>query len=77
MFLYGAKDIVIPESGVRRTSKRLPDHVRTAYYENGYHMLMRDLQAENVWMDQLAFMMDPDAPLPSGAPGLPWMDKNT
>lgn len=75
LLLYGAKDIVIPESGVRRTTSRLPDHVRTAYYENGYHMLMRDLQAETVWRDQLSFMMDPHAPLPSDAGELPWRVK--
>lgn len=75
LFLYGARDIVIPEAGVRRTTPLLPDHVRTAYYQNGYHMLMRDLQAETVWRDQLQFMMDPAAPLPSGAPELPWRVK--
>lgn len=72
LFLYGAKDIVIPESGIRRTTPKLPQHVRTAYYQNGYHMLMRDLQAEIVWRDQLSFMCDPSAALPSGAPELPW-----
>ncbi len=77
LFLYGARDIVIPEKGVKRTTPRLPDHVRTAYYENGYHMLMRDLQAETVWQDQLAFMKDPQAPLPSNAPELPWREKKS
>ena len=32
LLTYGAKDIVIPKNGVRRTAKRLPEHVRTAYY---------------------------------------------
>mgnify|MGYP002853657754 CR=1 FL=1 len=76
LFLYGARDIVIPEKGVRQTSKRLPDHVRTAYYEAGYHMLMRDLQAENVWMDALEFMREPTSDLPSGASELPWLEKS-
>lgn len=70
-FLYGAKDDIIPEHYVKRTAPSLPDHVKTAYYENGYHMLMRDLSAELVWADQLSFMKDPDAPLPSGSPPLP------
>ena len=66
MFLtYGAKDIVIPEKGVRRTASQLPNHVRTAYYPNGYHMLLRDLQSELVFDDVLTFLRDPDAPLPS------------
>ena len=76
LLLYGARDYVIPPAGVERTARVLPEHVRTAYYENGYHMLMRDLQAENVWRDQLAFMIDPQAELPSGAPQLPWLREN-
>ncbi len=69
---YGAKDIVIPENGARRTAKALPDHVRTVYYQRGYHMLLRDLQAETVHADYLAFMKDPDAALPSGEPEWPF-----
>jgi alpha-beta hydrolase superfamily lysophospholipase len=72
LFLYGAKDEVIPPYGVERAVKRLPRHVRTAYYLDGYHMLMNDLQAEKVWADVLAFIQDPDAPLPSRSPSLPW-----
>jgi alpha-beta hydrolase superfamily lysophospholipase len=65
LMTYGARDIVIPKRGVRRTAKRLPDHVRTAYYPDGYHMLLRDLQAERVFEDVLSFLRDPEAPLPS------------
>ncbi|MBA3067474.1 MAG: lysophospholipase [Hyphomonas sp.] len=63
---YGARDIVVPENGVERTAKLLPPNVRTVYYPNGYHMLLRDLQAEKVHADYLAFIKDPEAPLPSG-----------
>jgi alpha-beta hydrolase superfamily lysophospholipase len=72
LLLYGAKDDIIPESFMRRTAPTLAPHVRTAYYENGYHMLMRDLQHERVLEDQLAFMRAADAELPSGAPPIPW-----
>jgi alpha-beta hydrolase superfamily lysophospholipase len=72
LLLYGAKDEVIPPYGVERAAKKLPRHVRTAYYLNGYHMLMNDLQAETVWSDVLSFIERPDAPLPSGSPPLPW-----
>lgn len=72
LMLYGAKDEIIPPNGVARTAGRLPGHVRTAYYENGYHMLMRDLQAEVVWTDILTFLRDPGAPLPSTSPPIPW-----
>lgn len=67
---YGAQDYVIPASGVKRTAKVLPQHARTIYYENGFHMLLRDLQSENVFEDYLTFMRDPDAALPSG--GASW-----
>ncbi len=69
---YGANDYVIPPAGVKRTSKKLPAHARTVYYEDGYHMLLRDLQAETVHADYLAFMKDSAAPLPSGAPAWDW-----
>jgi alpha-beta hydrolase superfamily lysophospholipase len=76
LLLYGANDQVIPESGVRRATRSLPAHVRTAYYAKGWHMLVNDLQAEAVWRDILAFARDPLAPLPSGAPALPWRPVN-
>ena len=71
LLTYGARDIVIPENGVRRTAKHLPDHVRTAYYPEGYHMLLRDLQAETVFDDVLSFLRDPIAPLPSNVGEVP------
>lgn len=71
LLTYGAKDIVIPEKGLRRTAKQLPEHVRTAYYPDGYHMLLRDLQAEVVFEDVLAFLRDADTPLPSGVGEVP------
>lgn len=73
LLLYGAKDEVIPPSGVERAARRLPAHVRSAYYANGYHMLLNDLQAETVWRDILQFARFPGAQLPSRAPVLPWL----
>jgi alpha-beta hydrolase superfamily lysophospholipase len=70
---YGAKDIVIPQNGVERTAKLLSAGVRTVYYKNGYHMLERDLQAEKVHADYLAFMKDPNAALPSGEGEWPFL----
>ncbi len=69
-FLYGAHDQIIPRASAERAARRLPASVRTAVYENGYHMLMRDRQAEVVYGDILAFLRDPDAPFPSQAPPL-------
>jgi alpha-beta hydrolase superfamily lysophospholipase len=72
LMLYGAKDEIIPPEGVERAAERMPPHVKTAYYAKGYHMLMNDLQAETVWSDILAFVRQPDSPLPSKAPPIPW-----
>lgn len=72
LVLYGARDDIIPEPFMRRTAPNLAPHVRTAYYKNGYHMLMRDLQHEVVLADQLAFIKAPSADLPSNAPPIPW-----
>jgi acylglycerol lipase len=69
-FLYGAHDQIIPRASALRAARRLPPTARTAIYDNGYHMLMRDRQAEVVYGDILAFLRDPTAPFPSGAPPL-------
>jgi alpha-beta hydrolase superfamily lysophospholipase len=69
-FLYGAHDQIIPRASAERAARRLPPTARTAIYENGWHMLLRDRQAEVVYTDVLAFLRDPDAPFPSRAPPL-------
>ena len=71
LLTYGAKDIVIPPAGMKRTVRTLPPHVRTAFYPKGYHMLLRDLQAETVYADMWAFMQDTSASLPSGVSAIP------
>jgi alpha-beta hydrolase superfamily lysophospholipase len=75
LLLYGAKDEVIPPAGVERAAKKLPAHVMTAYYADGYHMLMNDKQAKTVWADILGFINDPKAALPSLSPPLPWVKR--
>jgi acylglycerol lipase len=68
LYVYGANDDIIPRSAARGAVERLGPAGRTAYYQAGYHLLLRDEQALNVWRDVAAFIADPDAPLPSGAP---------
>lgn len=70
LFLYGAHDQIIPRNSAIAAARRLPPSVRTAYYENGWHWLLRDRQREVVYEDILAFIRDPAAPLPSSAPPL-------
>lgn len=71
LFAYGAHDEIIPKRPAFEAAARLPTGDRTVYYANGWHLLLRDHQAANVWADVAAFIRDPAAPLPSGAPSIP------
>lgn len=71
LLLYGANDQIVPAAPTRRLWRALPARAevrqRLALYPEGWHMLLRDLQARTVWEDVLAWIEDPAAPLPSGA----------
>ena len=71
LYLYGAKDQIIPPKATFKAAAQLPKTVRTIYYPKGYHMLTRDLQGAVVWSDILAFIDDPAAPPPSGLGAIP------
>jgi acylglycerol lipase len=66
LILYGTNDQIVPRRAVERTVARIPATVRTAEYPDGWHMMLRDRQAEKIWTDIAAFIADPTAPLPSG-----------
>lgn len=53
LLLYGARDEIIPGKPVDAVRRRLNGLSRSIVYENGYHMLLRDLQSETVWRDIL------------------------
>ncbi|TAN73057.1 MAG: alpha/beta hydrolase [Magnetospirillum sp.] len=70
LVLYGEKDEIIPPVPTWAAIRRLPDldgTQRAALYANGWHMLLRDLQAQVVVDDIAAWIAAPAAPLPSGA----------
>jgi acylglycerol lipase len=69
LILMGAHDQIVPLKPQWAAVEQLPDpkHQRVAYYKNGWHMLFRDLQAENVWVDVAAWIADHGAALPSQA----------
>ena len=71
LILYGQKDEIIPRKPTQIMLDRLPAAVsggpRLAIYEDGFHMLLRDLQAETLWRDIAHWIADPASPLPSGA----------
>ncbi len=66
LYLYGAKDQIVPGKPTLETVARITAKRRFVQYENGWHMLLRDLQAGTVYRDILAWLANPDAPLPSG-----------
>jgi len=69
LFLYGDHDEVIPSDSTRRFLAVLPPNEprRVAFYPNGYHMLLRDLDAEVVRQDVEVWVANPEVALPSGA----------
>lgn len=71
LLLYGARDEVVPAEPTFRFWRSLPAETaarrRFAFYAEGWHMLLRDLQAPVVIDDIAAWMRDPAAPLPSAA----------
>jgi len=70
LFLYGARDEIIPSKPMadvfrKRVHGQFANPQRLLVYENGYHMLLRDLQAEVVWQDILCWLASPAEPFPS------------
>jgi len=71
LLLYGERDEVVPAEPTFAFWRGLPPAAaprqRFALYANGWHMLLRDLQAQVVIDDIAAWTRDPEAPLPSRA----------
>ncbi|PPR27874.1 MAG: hypothetical protein CFH38_00256 [Alphaproteobacteria bacterium MarineAlpha10_Bin1] len=67
LILYGAKDQLISADPAAEMVSRLSGDIPVAVYENGWHMLLRDLSAKIVLQDIAAWIADHDAELPSGA----------
>lgn len=73
LLLYGEKDDIIPKEPTYAFLQRFLQHNHAdeektvAFYTQGYHMLLRDLQAEKTWRDIAAWIEARNARLPSGA----------
>ena len=69
LILYGARDELVPEGPTFDAIRALPGDIghRAAVYRTGWHLLLRDLEAQTVMDDILSWIEDPAAPLPSGA----------
>ena len=66
LYLYGANDQIVPRGPTFETMKAIKSDKRVVYYRNGWHMLLRDKQAERVWQDILVWMRNFGAKIPSG-----------
>jgi alpha-beta hydrolase superfamily lysophospholipase len=67
----GQNDQIVPRHAFVALAPRLPPGVRTVDYPEGWHMLTRDLQAQRMYADAASFILDPDAPFPSGVAPFP------
>lgn len=70
LILYGEHDQVVPAEPTYRMMANLPNNPVPqvkAVYPQGYHMLLRDLDASVVLGDIAAWIEHPGEPLPSGA----------
>lgn len=71
LLMYGAHDEVVPRAALTDFTAHLPRDAgrrdRLAYYRHGYHLLLRDLDGADVARDVATWILDRNAPLPSGA----------
>jgi len=71
LMLYGEKDEIIPKEPTYAFLQQFlqADTAKktVAIYQNGYHMLLRDLQAPTAWKDIAAWINASPDKLPSGA----------
>ena len=75
LYLYGANDHIVPKNATIRAGEKFLGNRnirRLAFYEQGWHMMLRDLQAETVLADIAAYFENPTAPLPSGSDTDAW-----
>lgn len=69
LFLYGKNDQVIPKEPTEAVVAALGDRAEVRRYDQGYHMLLRDLDAELVWKDAAAWIdIRAAKPVVAGAP---------
>ena len=71
LLLYGARDQLVPPAAMAAFVERLPAEpsarATLAYYPNGYHMLLRDLDGPLVAADVASWIADRRKRLPSRA----------
>ncbi|GJL89677.1 MAG: alpha/beta hydrolase [Minwuia thermotolerans] len=69
LVLYGRRDQIVPCQAVEMTLARFHTEPDLALYDEGWHLLFRDLQGPVVQHDVGRWLLQPDAALPSGSGG--------
>ncbi|MCE9522921.1 MAG: lysophospholipase [Alphaproteobacteria bacterium] len=64
--LYAKDDEVVPAQPIEQATAAMPGTARVTCYGDGYHMLLRDLEARRSWSAIEAFVQAREAPLPGG-----------
>ena len=64
---YGKNDQIIPKESIFIMLDKMPKTTRKAFYEHGYHMLLRDLQGRKPLTDIAIWISDRNRPLPYGS----------
>lgn len=59
LLAYGERDEIISREPIEALATALAQPRQVIFYPRGYHMLLRDLQAENVWRDIANFVTAP------------------
>jgi len=70
LYLTGRNDQIIPPKAAAQAMEHMlatDPRAKGAFYDQGWHMMLRDHEGAVVLGDIAAFMADPRAPLPSGA----------
>jgi len=69
LMMYGLGDRIVPQEPVKAAIAIMPPRPdsKLAFYKNGYHLLMRDKAGPAVTADVVAWILDNEAQLPSGA----------
>lgn len=63
---YGKRDQIIPREAMFRMLEKAPATTTWAFYEQGYHMLLRDLKREKPLIDIASWIRDHHGRLPYG-----------
>jgi len=60
--LYAKGDEIVPSHPIEQAAATMPGTVRVSCFGDGYHMLLRDLNAERAWQAIEAFVRAPAKP---------------